>query len=120
MDKSSTLPAQENTTPGRCTDMVSLPGGATPTHNQRWSNPGDCGPAWGTIQHTCRRPLTEYRMYAHDFTQPDGKEWEGRQQEATVQDDSLKQNCKPQIPPRAPRSVTGVDLLEPNVSLNLI
>ncbi|GAA6218330.1 uncharacterized protein LOC108898793 [Lates japonicus] len=114
LGKSSTLPAQENTTPGRCMDMASLPGGATPTHtyHQRWSNPGESSPAWGTIQHTCRRPLTEYRVYSHDFTAPNGKEWEERQQ----QDDSLKQDCKPQIPPKVPRSITDVDLSEPNRS----
>lgn len=118
LGKSSTLPAQENTTPGRCTDMASLPGGATPTHAhyQRWSNPGEGSPAWGTIQHTCRRPLTEYRVYSHDFAMRNGKESEGKQQEATAQDDSLKRDCKPQIPPKVPRSVTDVDLSEPNVS----
>lgn len=118
LGKSSTLPAQENTTPGRCSDIVSLPGGATPTHtyHQRWSNPGDISPAWGTIQHTCRRPLTEYRLYSHDFPTPNGKECEGRQKQAKVQDDSLKHDCKPQIPPKVPRSITDVDLLEPNVS----
>lgn len=118
LDKSSTLPAQENTTPGRCTDIIHLPGGATPTHthHQRWSNPGDSSPAWGTIQHTCRRPLTEYRVYSHDFPTPNKKEWEGRQQQATVQDGSLKRDCKPQYPSKVPRSITDVDLLEPNVS----
>ncbi|XP_037631699.1 SAM domain-containing protein SAMSN-1a [Sebastes umbrosus] len=119
LGKSSTLPAQENATPGRCTDMATLPGGATPTHtyshhHQRWSNPGDSSPAWGTIQHTCRRPLTEYRVYSHDFTASPGREWEGRQQQATAQDDSLKQDSKPQIPPKVTRSVTDVDLSEPN------
>uniref|UniRef100_A0AAQ5YY82 SAM domain, SH3 domain and nuclear localisation signals 1a n=1 Tax=Amphiprion ocellaris TaxID=80972 RepID=A0AAQ5YY82_AMPOC len=114
--KCSTLPAQENTTPGRCRDMVNLPGGATPTHHQRWSSPGDNSPAWGSIQHTCRRPLTEYRVYSHDFTTAHGREWEGRQQQPAAQDDSLKQDYKPQIPPRVPRSVTDVDLSEPNRS----
>lgn len=116
--KSSTLPAQENTTPGRCTEIANLPGGATPTHahHQRWSNPGDSGPAWGTAQHTCRRPLTEYRVYSHDFATAQGKEWEGRQQQGTAQDGSLKRDCKPQIPPRVPRSITDGDLSEPNVS----
>ncbi|XP_023276193.1 SAM domain-containing protein SAMSN-1 isoform X2 [Seriola lalandi dorsalis] len=116
LGKSSTLPAQENTTPGRYMEMASLPGGATPTHthHQRWSNPGESSPAWGTIQHTCRRPLTEYRVYSHDFPAPNGKEWEGRQQQA--QDDGLKRDCKPQIPPKVPRSITDVDLSEPNRS----
>lgn len=117
LGKSSTLPSQENTTPGRCTDMISLPGGATPTRHQRWSSPGDTSPAWGTIQHTCRRPLTEYRMHSHELTAAQEKEWEGRQQQAMAQDVSSKQDCKPQIPPKVPRSVTDVDLCEPNVSL---
>lgn len=119
--KFSTLPSQENATPGRCTDMASLPGGATPTHHQRWSNPADSSLAWGTVQHTCRRPLTEYRVYSHDFITPHVKEWEGRQQQqqALVQDDSLKQDCKPEIPPRVPRSITDVDLSEPNRSTSL-
>lgn len=114
--KSSTLPAQENTTPGRYMDMTSLPGGATPTHthHQRWSNPGEGSPAWGTIQHTCRRPLTEYRVYSHDYPPTNGKEWEGRQQPA--QDEGLKRECKPQVPPKVPRSITDVDLSEPSVS----
>ncbi|XP_060901844.1 SAM domain-containing protein SAMSN-1a isoform X1 [Labrus mixtus] len=116
--KSSTLPSQENTTPGRCTDMLTLPGGATPTHthHQRWSSPGDSSPAWGTIQHTCRRPLTEYRVYSHDLTALNGKDWEGGQQSGTAQDDSLQQDCKPQIPPKVSRSITDVDLSKPNRS----
>lgn len=120
--KFSTLPSQENTTPGRCPDMASLPGGATPTHHQRWSNPADSSIAWGTVQHTCRRPLTEYRVYSHDFITAHVKEWEGRQEQrqAVVQDGSLKQDCKPEIPPRVPRSITDVDLSEPNVSLMLM
>ncbi|KAK9520591.1 hypothetical protein VZT92_020465 [Zoarces viviparus] len=118
LGKFSTLPAQENTTPGRCTDIATLPGGATPihTHHQRWSNPGDSSLAWGTIQHTCRRPLTEYRVCSHDFPSPPGKELEGRQQQATAQNDGLKQDCKPPIPPKVSRSVTDVDLSEPNRS----
>ncbi|XP_004543965.2 SAM domain-containing protein SAMSN-1a isoform X1 [Maylandia zebra] len=116
--KFSTLPSQENTTPGRCTDMASLPGGATPTHHQRWSNPADSSLAWGTVQHTCRRPLTEYRVYSHDFITAHVKEWEGRQEHRQVvaQDGCLKQDCKPEIPPRVPRSITDVDLSEPNRS----
>ncbi|KAK2846969.1 hypothetical protein Q5P01_009968 [Channa striata] len=118
LGKSSTLPAQENATSARCKDMVSLPGGATPTHthHQRWSNPGDSCSAWGSIQHTCRRPLTEYRAYSQDFTTAGGKEWEDSRQKEKVQDDSLKRDCKPQIPPKVPRSITDVDLLEANVS----
>ncbi|XP_046891988.1 SAM domain-containing protein SAMSN-1a [Hypomesus transpacificus] len=71
--RASTLPAQENTTPG-VPDLRKGPGGSsssTPSH-QRWSNPAESTPAWGTSYHTCRRPLTEYRPYAHDFTLPRG------------------------------------------------
>ncbi|XP_034404930.1 uncharacterized protein LOC117741812 [Cyclopterus lumpus] len=125
LGKFSTLPAQENATPGRCTDIATLPGGATPTHthHQRWSNPGDSSPVWGSIQHTCRRPLTEYRLYSHDFPRSPEKEWEGRQQQqqqATALNDSLKRDCKPPIPPKVPRCITEVDLSEPNVSVNWI
>ncbi|XP_070399517.1 SAM domain-containing protein SAMSN-1a isoform X2 [Nothobranchius furzeri] len=115
LGKCSTLPAQENTTPGRCTDMVNLPGGATPTHHQRWSNPGDCSPAWGTIHHTCRRPLTEYRVHSHEFMTMYGKDWEQRQQPASTQDGSLKRVGSPQLLSTVPRSVTSVDLSEPNL-----
>ncbi|KAK5868428.1 hypothetical protein PBY51_009446 [Eleginops maclovinus] len=116
--KSATLPAQENTTPGRCSDMISLPGGATPTHtyNQRWSNPGDSSPAWGTVQHTCRRPLTEYRMFSHDFSSCPEKEWEEGQQQETAQGDILKRDCKPPTSPNVPRSMTDVSLSEADVS----
>lgn len=116
--KSSTLPAQENTTPAKCTSIANLPGGATPTHtnHQRWSNPGDSSSTWGAIQHTCRRPLTEYRLYSHDFSTSSGKEWEGKQQQVTALDESLKQKCKPQIPPKVSRSNTDLDLSTPNVS----
>ncbi|XP_019123748.1 uncharacterized protein LOC109140692 [Larimichthys crocea] len=118
LGRSSTLPAQENATPGRCIEMATLPGGATPTHThhhqQRWSNPGDRSPAWGTVQHTCRRPLTEYRVYSHEFTAQHGKELDGRKQQGTAQDGNLKQDCKPQIPTKVPRSITDVDLSEPN------
>lgn len=117
LGKSSTLPSQENTTPGRYADMVSLPGGATPTHHQRWSNPGDSSPAWSTIQHTCRRPLTEYRAYSHEFSTLQSKEWKGSQQAAIIQDGSLKRDREPQLPPKVPRSATQVDLSEPNVSV---
>ncbi|KAG7480014.1 SAM domain-containing protein SAMSN-1-like isoform X2 [Solea senegalensis] len=113
--KSSTLPTQEKTTPGR-TDMVSLPGGATPTHtyHQRWSNPGEGSPSWGTIQHTCRRPLTDYCEYSHDFTTSNGTDWDGEQEQ--IQDHGVKHDCKAQIPSTVPRSVTDVDLSEPNRS----
>ncbi|CAN9511556.1 unnamed protein product [Ophioblennius macclurei] len=108
--KSSTLPAQENATPGgRRNEPINLPGGATPTHHhyyhqQRWSNPGDGvgvggnnnSSAWGAVQHTCRRPLTEYRVYSHEFA---GKEWDGRQQQQ--QQSAAAESGKPQIPPKS-------------------
>ncbi|KAK5607524.1 hypothetical protein CRENBAI_016803 [Crenichthys baileyi] len=114
LGKSSTLPAQENTTLGRCVDMVSLPGGATPTHHQRWSNPGDSSPAWGTIEHTCRWPLTEYHMLPHEFAMLHVMEEDGRQQPASDQNESLKRSC--QLLAKVPRSITEVDQSEPNRS----
>ncbi|XP_061639163.1 SAM domain-containing protein SAMSN-1a isoform X2 [Phyllopteryx taeniolatus] len=118
LGKSSTLPTQENTTPGRCTDMISLSGGATPTHyhnhshNQRWSNLADNSPTWGTVQHTCRRPLTEYRLSSSDFSLLHGKKMQQHEDE----DGSLSANCKPLIPSNVTRSVTDLDLSEPNRS----
>lgn len=117
LGKSSTLPTPDSSNPGRCVDMVSLPGGATPTHHQRWSNPGDSSPAWGTIEHTCCRPLTEYRMLPHEFAALHGKEWDGKQQSVMDQNGSLKRSCQLQL--KVPRSVTEVDLSEPNVSSGL-
>ncbi|KAL3057123.1 hypothetical protein OYC64_007582 [Pagothenia borchgrevinki] len=118
--KSATLPVptQENSTPGRRTDMMSLPGGATPTHtyHQRWSNPGESSPSWGSVQHTCRRPLTEYRMFSPDFSTSPEKEWEEGQQQEAAQGDSLKRDCKPQTSPNVPRSMTDVNLSEADVS----
>ncbi|XP_054883956.1 SAM domain-containing protein SAMSN-1a isoform X2 [Poeciliopsis prolifica] len=104
LGKSSTLPTPDNSNPGHCVDMISLPGGATPTHHQRWSNPGDSSPAWGTIEHTCCRPLTEYHMLPHEFADLHGKEWDGKQQPVMDQNGSLKRSC--QLQPKVPRSVT--------------
>nr|XP_020455950.1 uncharacterized protein LOC109960307 [Monopterus albus] len=120
--KSSTLLTLENTTRGHCTDMAILPGGATPshTHHPRWSNPGEISPAWAAIQHTCRRSLTEYCVYSHDFSTPSGKEWDRKLQQTTVQDNILKCDCKPQILPKVPRSITAVALLESNVRFLLM
>ncbi|XP_055370124.1 uncharacterized protein LOC114868552 [Betta splendens] len=117
LGKASTLPPQDSAAPGRCSGGVDLPGGATPTHahQQRWSNPGDRSPAWGAIQHTCCRPLTEYRAYARDFPTSNNQEWEGRRQ----QDGGSGQDCGLQISSKVPRSITDVDLLESNVSLSL-
>ncbi|XP_077396340.1 SAM domain-containing protein SAMSN-1a isoform X2 [Festucalex cinctus] len=115
LGKCSTLPTQENPNPERYTDMASLPGGATPTHyhthNQRWSNPADNSSVWGTVQHNCRRPLTEYHVYSNDFGM---HEKEKQQQEG--KDCSLGMNCKPQIPPKVTRSTTDLELSEPNRS----
>lgn len=118
--KSSTLPVptQENSTAGRRTDMMSLPGGATPTHtyHQRWSNPGESSPSWGSVQHTCRRPLTEYHMFSPDFSTSPEKEWEEGQQQEAAQGDSLKRDRNPQTSPNVPRSMTDVNLSEADVS----
>ncbi|XP_012738311.3 SAM domain-containing protein SAMSN-1a [Fundulus heteroclitus] len=114
LGKSSTLPAQDSTTSSRCTNMVNLPGGATPTHQPHWSNPGDSSPAWGAIEHTCRRPLTEYRMLPLEFAMLPGKEWDESHQLAIDQNGSLKRSC--QLLPKVPRSLTEVDLSEPNRS----
>ncbi|KAM8903734.1 SAM domain-containing protein SAMSN-1a [Spinachia spinachia] len=116
--KSSTLPAQENAGPGWRTDAVALPGGATPTHahRQRWSNPGDGSPAWGGAQHTCRRPLTEYRVYSHDLPDPREKEWEGGHRRAADGNNASPRDRGPRIPPKVSRSVTDGNLSEPNRS----
>ncbi|KAM6946325.1 uncharacterized protein FYW47_017429 [Aplochiton taeniatus] len=119
LGKASTLPAQENTTPGRAMDMRHLPGGATPIHQQRWSNPAKSGPGWGASQHICRRPLTEYRAYTHDFTLPQEKDWDDQHQ-GVAQDGSLKREASPQVVPgRVARSVTEADLSNPNVPIDL-
>ncbi|XP_077468026.1 SAM domain-containing protein SAMSN-1a isoform X3 [Stigmatopora argus] len=115
-NKFSTLPIQDTTTPGHCNDMLSLPGGATPTHchnqNQRWSNPTDNSPIWGTVLHTCRRPLTEYHVSPDEFSLPRGNEM----QEEEDKDGNLSMNCKLHIPPKVTRSFNDLDLLEPNRS----
>ncbi|XP_072310093.1 SAM domain-containing protein SAMSN-1a isoform X2 [Eucyclogobius newberryi] len=117
LDKCSTLPAQENHTPGRGLDKVSLPGGATPTHAQRWSNPGDLSPLWSSVPHTCRRPLTEYRVLSQDFTATAVKDWdEGQQRLGPSLDSSLIRDSKPPAPPKVSRSVTNVELSQPNRS----
>ncbi|XP_077579201.1 SAM domain-containing protein SAMSN-1a isoform X2 [Stigmatopora nigra] len=114
--KFSTLPIQDSTTPGHCNDMLSLPGGATPTHchnqNQRWSNPTDNSPIWGTVLHTCRRPLTEYHVSPDEFTLHHSNEM----QEEEDKDGNLSMNCKLLIPPKVTRSFNDLDLLEPNRS----
>ncbi|XP_051934413.1 SAM domain-containing protein SAMSN-1a isoform X2 [Hippocampus zosterae] len=118
LGKCSTLPAQENANAFRCNDMISLPGGATPTHyhnrnpNQRWSNPADNSVAWGNIQHNCRRPLTEYRVCSSDFNLPRQKEMKQHKGKG----DSLDMNRKAQILPNVARSVTDLDLSEPDRS----
>lgn len=122
LGKSSTLPAQENTTPCRFTEMATLPGGATPTHtnHQRWSNPGDSSPAWGSTQHTCRRPLTEYRVCSQDLTIPKCTEWDGRRLQGSAHEVILKPDCKAQTPPKVPRSITDLDLSGPHVSSQVL
>ncbi|XP_057695470.1 SAM domain-containing protein SAMSN-1a isoform X3 [Corythoichthys intestinalis] len=116
LSKFSTLPIQETTTPGRCNDMISLPGGATPTHyhnqNQRWSNPADNSPVWGTVQHTCRRPLTEYHVSSDDFGLPH----RNQMQQLEDKEGTLTMDFKLHIPPKVTRSFNDLDLLEPNRS----
>uniref|UniRef100_A0AAV2J6V5 Uncharacterized protein n=1 Tax=Knipowitschia caucasica TaxID=637954 RepID=A0AAV2J6V5_KNICA len=113
MDKCSTLPTPDNYAPGRGMEKVSLPGGATPTHAHRWSNPGEGSPLWGSVPHTCHRPLTEYHTLQQDFTV---KDWDGGQQSAgPPPDSSLKQNMKPQAPAKVSRSTSNVELSQPNV-----
>ncbi|XP_055022657.1 uncharacterized protein LOC129412607 [Boleophthalmus pectinirostris] len=115
LGKCSTLPAQENNTHKRGLDKVSLPGGATPTHAQRWSNPGDASPLWSSVPHTCHRPLTEYRALSQDLTVPPEKDWDQRQEKLGLsQDSSLKRDSRPQLPPRVPRSSTDVELTQGN------
>ncbi|KAJ0063630.1 hypothetical protein NL108_004482, partial [Boleophthalmus pectinirostris] len=117
LGKCSTLPAQENNTHKRGLDKVSLPGGATPTHAQRWSNPGDASPLWSSVPHTCHRPLTEYRALSQDLTVPPEKDWDQRQEKLGLsQDSSLKRDSRPQLPPRVPRSSTDVELTQGNRS----
>ncbi|KAM9812484.1 SAM domain-containing protein SAMSN-1a isoform 2-T2 [Syngnathus typhle] len=107
--KSSTLPTQEHATPGRSTDMMSLPGGATPSwyHNQRWSNPSYNIPIWGTVQHNCCRPFTEYlyteSSYSNDFSLAHEKKMQ-------------QQYCGAPILPKVTRSTTDLDLSEGNRS----
>ncbi|XP_061683654.1 uncharacterized protein LOC133504929 [Syngnathoides biaculeatus] len=117
LGKSSTLPTQENTTPGP--DMISSSGGATPTHyhnhsqNQRWSNPADKCPGWGTVEHTCRRPLTEYRVSSDDFSLLRGD----KMHEQENKDGGPSTNCKNPTPSNVTRSITELDLSEPNMTI---
>ncbi|CAB1349133.1 unnamed protein product, partial [Coregonus sp. 'balchen'] len=110
----SVLPsAQENATlaPG-ATELRTGPGGpGAHPRNQRWSNPAENAQAWGTSYHICRRPLTEYPVYAHDYTLPRAKDWDKHQ--GLAQYGSLKRDPSPQ---GVPISVTDGDLCNPNRS----
>ncbi|XP_019904974.2 SAM domain-containing protein SAMSN-1a isoform X1 [Esox lucius] len=102
--------AQENAskTP-RAMELSSGPG--APARNQRWSNPAESTPSWGTSYHICHRPLTEYRVYANDYTLPRTKDQERHQ--GPIHDGRLKRNTLLQ---GVSRSVTDVDLSDPNRS----
>ncbi|XP_045580654.1 uncharacterized protein [Salmo salar] len=111
-DCESVLPsAQENPTlaPGAM-ELRTGPGGpGAHQRNHCWSNSAENAPACGTSYHIYRRPLTEYPVYAHDYTLPLAKD---KHQELN-QDESLKRDPSPQ---GVPLSVTDVDLCNPNVS----
>ncbi|KAM9453032.1 uncharacterized protein ACWYII_012335 isoform 5-T5 [Salvelinus alpinus] len=111
-DCESVLPsAQENATlaPGAM-ELRTGPGGpGAHPRNHCWSNPAENAPACGTSYHICRRPLTEYPVYAHDYTLPRAKD----KHQEVYQDESLKRDPSPQ---GVPLSVTDVDLCNPNRS----
>ncbi|KAJ7990633.1 hypothetical protein DPEC_G00302420 [Dallia pectoralis] len=96
--------AQQNASPATWTTELSTGPGAL-VRNQRWSNPAEGIPAWGTSYHICHRPLTEYCIYANDFTLPRTKDWEKHQ--GPTRDESLKRHHLLQ---GVSRSVTDVDL----------
>lgn len=64
--------------------------------HERWSNPTDHLQAWTPHQHICRRPLTDYHVYMHDFTLN------------SVADVQSRNNVH--SPPGMVRSITSVDL----------
>ncbi|XP_029537238.1 spidroin-2-like isoform X2 [Oncorhynchus nerka] len=111
-DCESVLPsAQENATlaPGAM-ELRTGPGGpGAHPRNHCWSNPAENVQACGTSYHICRRPLTDYPVYAHDYTLPRAKD----KHQDLYQDESLKQDPSPQ---GVSLSVTDVDLCNPNVS----
>ncbi|CAB1348076.1 unnamed protein product [Coregonus sp. 'balchen'] len=110
----SVLPsAQENATLAPVAmELRTGPGvPGAPPRNQRWSNPAENTPDWGTSYHICRRPLTEYPVYANDYTLPRAKDWAKHQ--GLAQDGSLKRDPLPQ---GVPLSVTDVDQCNPNRS----
>ncbi|XP_070986997.1 uncharacterized protein [Oncorhynchus clarkii lewisi] len=111
--KSVLTSAQENSTLAPVAmELRTGPGGpGAPPRNQRWSNPAENAPDWGTSYHICRRPLTEYPVYTHDYTLPRAKAWDKHQ--GLAQDASLKRDPSPQ---GVPLSVTDVKLCDRNRS----
>ncbi|XP_035644405.1 uncharacterized protein LOC118394891 isoform X1 [Oncorhynchus keta] len=111
-DCESVLPsAQENATlaPGAM-ELRTGPGGpGAHPRNNCWNNPAENFQACGTSYHICRRPLTDYPVYAHDYTLPRAKD----KHQDLYQDESLKRDPSPQ---GVSLSVTDVDLCNPNVS----
>ncbi|XP_055736505.1 uncharacterized protein LOC129822328 isoform X2 [Salvelinus fontinalis] len=105
--------AQENSTLALAAmELRTGPGGpGAPPRNQGWSNPAENAPDWGTSYHICRRPLTEYPVYTHDYTLPRAKAWDKHQ--GLAQDGSLKRDPSPQ---GVPLSVTDVKLCDRNRS----
>ncbi|XP_072557705.1 uncharacterized protein [Paramormyrops kingsleyae] len=74
---------------------------APPPGQQRWSNPIEGLLPWSASYHTCRRPLTECRVYASDFILP-------------------RKDCHwicsaEHPPPRVMRSITDLDLYDSSV-----
>ncbi|XP_031651376.1 uncharacterized protein LOC109909245 isoform X2 [Oncorhynchus kisutch] len=111
-DCESVLPsAQENATlaPGAM-ELRTGPGGpGAHPRNHCWSNPAENVQACGTSYHICCRPLTDYPVYAHDYTLPRAKD----KHQDLYQDESLKRDPSPQ---GVSLSVTDLDLCNPNVS----
>lgn len=104
--------AQENAAPpcvlGAGAVDGSWSGSGVPPNRQRWSTPGECPPPWGSSApyHTCRRPLSEYRAYACDYTLPRGKDWD--RPDSAPYESALRRG-EPS-PPRVARSATDMDL----------
>uniref|UniRef100_A0A8C7IKI0 SAM domain, SH3 domain and nuclear localisation signals 1a n=1 Tax=Oncorhynchus kisutch TaxID=8019 RepID=A0A8C7IKI0_ONCKI len=111
-DCESVLPsAQENATlaPGAM-ELRTGPGGpGAHPRNHCWSNPAENVQACGTSYHICCRPLTDYPVYAHDYTLPRAKD----KHQDLYQDESLKRDPSPQ---GVSLSVTDLDLCNPNRS----
>ncbi|KAJ8349146.1 hypothetical protein SKAU_G00277350 [Synaphobranchus kaupii] len=62
---------------------------------------------WDIPYHTCRRPLTEYRMYNYDFTLPRSKDW--NRFEYLIQEHRHRVDLAPS---RIIRSITDLDICD--------